>query len=60
MVAYAYLRVSCDHQDVDNQRHGILEYANEHALGPLKSALSTRTNELMNQKLKAASSIDYW
>lgn len=36
MVAYAYLRVSCDHQDVDNQRHGILEYANEHALGTLK------------------------
>ena len=23
-------------------------------------ALSTRTNELMNQKLKAAPSIDYW
>ena len=36
MVAYAYLRVSCDHQDLDNQRHGILEYANEHALVPLK------------------------
>ncbi|ELS02689.1 site-specific recombinase, DNA invertase Pin [Xenococcus sp. PCC 7305] len=30
MVAYAYLRVSTDHQDLDNQRHGILEYANHH------------------------------
>ena len=36
MVAYAYLRVSTDHQDVDNQRHGILEYANFHALGSLE------------------------
>lgn len=29
---YAYLRVSTDQQDVDNQRHGILEYANAHHL----------------------------
>lgn len=36
MIAYAYLRVSTDHQDLDNQRHGIFEYANTHALGPLK------------------------
>ena len=36
MVGYAYLRVSTDHQDLDNQRHGILEYANTRALGPLK------------------------
>ncbi|MGH2414976.1 MAG: recombinase family protein, partial [Microcystaceae cyanobacterium] len=36
MVAYAYVRVSTDHQDLDNQRHGILEYANAHAIGPLK------------------------
>ena len=36
MVAYAYLRVSTDHQDLDNQRHGILEYANTHAIGHLK------------------------
>ena len=35
MVAYAYLRVSSDHQDVDNQRYGILEYANTHKLSPL-------------------------
>ena len=36
MVAYAYLRVSTDHQDLDNQRHGILEYANHHGLSSLQ------------------------
>lgn len=35
MAAYAYLRVSSDHQDVDSQRHGILEYANAHELNSL-------------------------
>jgi len=29
---YAYLRISTDSQDVDNQRHGILEYANSRNL----------------------------
>ena len=33
MTTYAYLRVSTDRQDVANQRHGILEYANTHGLG---------------------------
>lgn len=32
MVIYAYWRVSSDKQDIHNQRHGILEYANIHAL----------------------------
>lgn len=36
MVVYAYLRVSTDRQDVDNQRHGILEYANAQGLTPLR------------------------
>ncbi len=35
MTHYAYLRVSTDKQDVDNQRHGLLEYANHHHLVPL-------------------------
>ena len=35
MALYAYLRVSTDRQDVDNQRDGLLEYAKAHALGPL-------------------------
>lgn len=36
MTTYAYLRVSTDRQDVDNQRHGILEYANTHNLAPVE------------------------
>ncbi len=36
MVTYAYLRVSTNQQDVDNQRHGILEYANKKSLGHLE------------------------
>jgi Resolvase, N terminal domain len=35
MTTYAYLRVSTDRQDVANQRHGILEYANAHGLAPV-------------------------
>ena len=36
MGTYAYLRVSTDEQDVDNQRHGILEYTNTHSIGGLQ------------------------
>lgn len=32
---YAYLRVSTDQQDTDNQKHGILEYANAHGIAGL-------------------------
>jgi len=36
VATYAYLRVSTDQQDVDNQRHGILEYANTHNIAGLQ------------------------
>jgi DNA invertase Pin-like site-specific DNA recombinase len=36
MTNYAYLRVSTDKQDVENQRYGILDYANERHLGTLR------------------------
>lgn len=36
MTTWAYLRVSTDAQDVDNQRHGILEYANKTGLAGLQ------------------------
>lgn len=36
MATWAYLRVSTDAQDVDNQRHGILEYANKTGLAGLQ------------------------
>lgn len=32
MANYAYLKVSTSQQDVDNQRHGILEYCNKHGI----------------------------
>ena len=36
MTTYAYLRVSTDVQDVHNQRHGVLEYANQRGLSPME------------------------
>src|SRR5262249_36732080 len=46
MAVYAYLRVSTDRQDVDNQRYGILEYANTHGLAPLRFVEDTVSGRL--------------
>jgi DNA invertase Pin-like site-specific DNA recombinase len=46
MAVYAYLRVSTDRQDVDNQRYGILEYANVHRLAPLHFVEDTVSGRL--------------
>lgn len=35
MATFAYIRVSTDKQDLDNQRHGVIEYAKKHSLEPL-------------------------
>jgi DNA invertase Pin-like site-specific DNA recombinase len=35
MATYAYIRVSTDTQDLNNQRHGVIEYAQKHGLEPL-------------------------
>ena len=35
MAGYAYLRVSNDREDVDNQRCGLLDYAKRQGWGPL-------------------------
>lgn len=35
MTTYAYIRVSTDKQDLNNQRHGVIEYAKKHNLEPL-------------------------
>lgn len=35
MTTYAYIRVSTDRQDLDNQRHGVIEYAKANGLEPL-------------------------
>src|SRR5262249_35807091 len=46
MAVYAYLRVSTDQQDVDNQRYGLLAYANVHSLGPLQFVEDTASGRL--------------
>ncbi|HEY5864852.1 MAG TPA: recombinase family protein, partial [Candidatus Tectomicrobia bacterium] len=46
MVAYAYLRVSTDQQDVDNQRYGVLAYANARGLGTLHFLEDTASGRL--------------
>lgn len=59
MAIYAYLRVSTDKQDVENQKHGILEYANTRNLGKIifiedtvsgkKAWRDRKLGELMNE-----------
>ena len=46
MTIYAYLRISTDKQDVDNQRHGLLEYANSHKLVPLEFREDTVSSKI--------------
>jgi Resolvase, N terminal domain len=46
MAIYAYLRISTDKQDVDNQRHGLLEYANSHKLMPLEFREDTVSSKI--------------
>lgn len=45
MANYAYLRVSTDQQDVNNQRHGILEYANKQGLANLQFVEDTSSGK---------------
>jgi DNA invertase Pin-like site-specific DNA recombinase len=46
MTTYAYLRISTDQQDVDNQRYGLFVYANTHGLGPLQFVEDTASGRL--------------
>lgn len=46
MAIYAYLRVSTDRQDVDNQRYGLLDYAHRQGLGPLRFIEDTASGRL--------------
>lgn len=45
MANFAYLRVSTDQQDVNNQRHGILEYANKLGLTGLQFTEDTSSGK---------------
>lgn len=47
---YAYLRVSTNRQDVDNQRHGVLEYANGAGLAGLVFVEDSITSSVPWQK----------
>jgi DNA invertase Pin-like site-specific DNA recombinase len=46
MTTYAYLRVSTDQQDVDNQRYGLFVYANTHGLEPLQFVEDTASGRM--------------
>ena len=46
MTNYAYLRVSTDMQDVENQKLGILEYCNTRGLTPVTFIEETRSSRL--------------
>lgn len=49
---YAYLRVSTDQQDVDNQKHGILEYANANGMAGLIFVEDVASGKLAWQQRK--------
>lgn len=46
MAVFAYLRVSTDRQDVENQRHGILEYSNNNNLSSLQFTEDTASGRI--------------
>ena len=46
MAVYAYLRVSTDRQDVENQKHGILEYANSRGMAGLQFVEDTASGRI--------------
>ncbi len=52
MANVAYLRVSTDRQDVDNQRYGILEYANQHHINDLSFFEDTASGKIKWQRRK--------
>ncbi|WP_273724022.1 MULTISPECIES: recombinase family protein [unclassified Bartonella] len=52
---YAYLRVSRDGQDTENQKFGLLEYANKHGFAPLhiEEEIASRGKDWRKRKLGA-------
>ena len=56
MANYAYLRVSTDQQDLDNQRHGILEYANQQGISGLQFVEDTVSGKVKWGELKQKAS----
>jgi DNA invertase Pin-like site-specific DNA recombinase len=58
MANYAYLRVSTDAQDVDNQKHGILEYANQNEITGLQFVEDTVSGKKKWRARKLGSLLD--
>ncbi|MGF7156934.1 DNA invertase Pin-like site-specific DNA recombinase [Bartonella heixiaziensis] len=52
---YAYLHVSRDGQDTENQKFGLLEYANKHGFAPLhiEEEIASRGKDWRKRKLGA-------
>lgn len=46
MTNYAYLRVSTDLQDIENQKLGILKYCNERQLAPVEFVQETKSSRI--------------
>lgn len=54
----AYLRVSTDCQDVDNQKHGILAYANQQGLSKLAFVEDTASGKVKWRKRKLGETLE--
>ena len=52
MKSWAYLRVSTDAQDVENQRHGILDYANKRGITNLNFVEDSASGKIKWRKRK--------
>jgi DNA invertase Pin-like site-specific DNA recombinase len=58
MITRAYLRVSTDSQDLDNQRHGIEEYTTRRGLGPLEYIEDTASGAVDWRKRSLGEALD--
>lgn len=58
MANVAYLRVSTDRQDVDNQKHGILAYANQQGLSKLAFVEDTASGKVKWRKRKLGETLE--
>lgn len=58
MATFSYIRVSTDKQDYENQRHGILSFANEKGLGKIEFVEETVSGKISWQKREIGNLIE--
>lgn len=58
MAVYAYVRVSTGRQDLESQRHAILEFANQKKLGPVTFVEETASGRIVWKKRKLGELVD--